>query len=635
MSPDSLQRFSRRVLLRSLLTLFLPWALLILVLTVLLYDRLLDAKLAPRLHDQQASLSEGLGVLNRYVASLRGNLLFLSQHPAMGAVLERGDPQNLALLRRLMLDFSQSSGRYDQIRWLDERGQERVRVDLREGRAVRVPDPELQNKADRYFFVEAMQLPPGAFYLSRFDLNQERGQLERPLKPTLRAATPLFDKAGRARGVLVLNYLGQVLLDRVGQISTRYGGYLELVDFEGYWIYSRNPGQAWGFMLDRPQDTVASRYPQSWARMRSQPSGQFIDAAGLWAFVRFDPGDSGDDPDGAERDSGRDWLLVSLLPVDILQSLRLQVFWQMLAFGAFMLFVGLAVVLRLALTEADRDRALAGLEARGDELAQSNRQLTDTVEALQRTRGALIQAEKLSSLGTLVAGVAHELNTPIGAASVAASALDKSREQLEQGFREGLQRSALERFLQRNAEGLAIILANLGRMALLTRAFKQLATDRASVERRRFDLVALVDEVMLVFAPRLKATSHRVLLNLPPSLMLDSYPGPLGQIVQNLIENALVHAFAPGESGTVRVRADIDDGGRHCVIEVEDDGCGMTEEVLARIFDPFFTTRRGSGGTGLGLHLTHQLAVDILGAELQVSSTPGRGTLFRVRLPLG
>ena len=121
-----------------------------------------------------------------------------------------------------------------------------------------------------------------------------------------------------------------------------------------------------------------------------------------------------------------------------------------------------------------------------------------------------------------------------------------------------MQRSALERFLQRNAEGLAIILANLGRMALLTRAFKQLATDRASVERRRFDLVALVDEVMLVFAPRLKATSHRVLLNLPPSLMLDSYPGPLGQIVQNLIENALVHAFAPGES--VRVRADIDDG---------------------------------------------------------------------------
>jgi signal transduction histidine kinase len=171
-------------------------------------------------------------------------------------------------------------------------------------------------------------------------------------------------------------------------------------------------------------------------------------------------------------------------------------------------------------------------------------------------------------------------------------------------------------------------------MAQLTRAFKQLASDRASTERRTFDLVELVREVMLVFALKLKQSPHQIILELPDSLMLDSYPGPLGQILQNLIDNALIHAFAPGMQGIVRVRLDHDSVARRCLIEVLDNGCGMSGEVLAKIFDPFFTTRRGQGGTGLGLHITHQLAVDILGAELHVHSSPGQGSQFRLHLAL-
>ncbi|TWC35605.1 C4-dicarboxylate-specific signal transduction histidine kinase [Pseudomonas sp. SJZ079] len=620
------------VLLRNLAIMFLPWALLILLLSVLLYERLLDGRLAPLLRDQQASITEGLGALNRRLSSVRGNLLFLTQQPLLAQMLERSGEAQRQQLVELFTEFSASTRDYDQIRWLDELGQERVRVDLRDQKVYQVPVAELQNKADRYYFTESMQLPAGAFYLSRFDLNQERGGVEQPLKPMLRAAMPVFDSAGKRRGVVVLNYLGKILLDRLQQVADAYGDSLSLVDHEGFWMLTSHSAGAWGFMLGKPDATLASRYPLSWERMGEESSGHFSDDAGIWSFAHFDPALSADNEEGA-KGVADSWMLVSLLPQESVSDTEREVLWRVLLCAGLMLAAGLAVVLRLSQAESARDRARRGLERRGEELAFSNDELQNTLEQLRRTQSALIQAEKLSSLGLLVAGVAHELNTPIGAASMAASTLQKSDEQLRQALQGGLQRSILERYMQRNAEGLEIVLGNLARMAQLTRAFKQLASDRASTERRQFDLVKLVHEVMLIFAPRLKQVPHRVCLELPECMILDSYPGPVGQILQNLIENALLHAFQVGMHGVITVRADFDSLRRLCRVEVKDNGCGMNEDVLARIFDPFFTTRRGLGGTGLGLHITHQLAVDILGAKLQVNSQLGQGTQFLLWLP--
>lgn len=615
---------------RNLMLLFLPWTLLILLLMVLLYERLLDAKLEPLLRDQQNSLNEGVGVLNRHLSALRSHVKFLTHQPLLTKVLEASTEENVHALSLLFQEFSDSTGVYDRIRWLDEYGTERVRVDLRNGRSEVVGADQLQNKASRYFFVEAMNLPVDEFYLSRFDLSQDFGVLEQPHKPTLRGASAVFDEQGKRRGILVLNYLGQVLLQRLRQVSEAYGGNLSLVDHEGYWMLAADPQDAWGFMLNKADATLANRHPQSWRKMRAERSGVFTDDTGFWAYNYFDPREQNGEPQVASEQ----WLLVSLIPSERVQMLRFEAFWQVLIFVCVMLGLGLAVAVRLAIAEIERDQAQRELESSSQALAHSNGELRETVEQLQRTRGALLQAEKLSSLGTLVAGVAHELNTPIGAASVAASTLHKGSQDVQKSFRDGLQRSVLERFLQRNDEGLAIILGNLTRMAQLTRAFKQLASDRASTERRSFDLVELVREVMLVFAPKLKQSPHQVSLEMPDSLLLDSYPGPLGQILQNLIDNALIHAFEPGMQGLVKVRVDHDVLVRSCLIEVTDNGVGMSADVLAKIFDPFFTTRRGRGGTGLGLHITHQLAVEILGADLQVRSTPGQGTQFCLRLVL-
>lgn len=620
--------------LRNLLLLFVPWTLLIVLVGGLLYDRLLDARLAPLLQVQEATLSESLNVLNRRLASVRDNLLFLSRQPLLLKALDSSSTVDSQVLAQLFEQFSSSARVYDQIRWIDERGQEQVRVEYSESQVKVVPPESLQNKSDRYYFIETMNLAKGEFYLSRFDLNQEEGKLQVPDKPTLRAATPIYDSQNKRRGILIINYLGQDILGRVKQVGVRLNNPVSLVDHEGYWMLAPDSEQTWGFMRGQPEATLAARYPQAWRAMQQSPSGQFTNEAGIWSYVSFDPREQPEFAPPSDNAGDQVWRLIALLPEAALHGHRAAVFGQVFGFGILMVGLGLMVTLKLAFSERERDTARQALEGSSVRLALSNQELQQSLEQLRRTQNALIQAEKLSSLGTMVAGVAHELNTPIGAASMAASTLEKSTQEIAGSFSQGLQRAALERYLQRSAEGLAMIITNLTRMALLTRAFKQLAGDRASTERRVFDLGGLIEEVLLVLSARLKNSGNQVQVMLAEKLVLDSYPGALGQILQNLIDNALIHAFETGQQGKVTVRAYMDTQANVCVMEVQDNGRGMSDEVLGKIFDPFFTTRRGQGGTGLGLHITHQLAVDVLGAQLSVRSVVGEGTWFTLRLPL-
>lgn len=617
---------------RNLLVLFLPWSLLIIVLSALLYERMLGDRLEPLLEAQADSQAEGVAVLERHLASLRGDLQFLSQQPLLTRALKYASDDSYAALSELFVEFSDSRGVYQRIRWLDETGMERVRVDGGSGKAKLVDAADLQNDSAAYYFVETMHLFRGESYLSRFDLDRQYrpdGTIS-ALVPILRAAVPVFSDRGERRGILILDYRAERMLGRLQETSVAYGGSLQLLDHEGYWMLGDRPEHAWGFMLGKPELTLASRQPSSWRRLQESQRGSFIDRAGFWTYSHFRPSDAA----SATSNQADHWVLLSHLPAEQLSALRRDVLWRVLLFFGLLQGLGLLISVRRAIDETRRLRAEHELYVSSQALALSNEQLQHTVDQLQRTRRALLQAEKLSSLGTMVAGVAHELNTPIGAASVAASTLERASQEFQGVMREGLKRTALERFVQRTDDGLSIVLTSLERMAQLTRAFKQLATDRASTERRRFDLRELVDEVVLLLQPKLRQGMHRVELEVPHGLMLDSYPGPLGQILQNLIDNALIHAFGPGTRGLVTVRGQVDEGQRQCLIEVIDDGQGMSEDLLQKIFDPFFTTRRGQGGTGLGLHITHQLAVDILGAQLDVASTPGQGSRFSIRLDL-
>lgn len=197
----------------------------------------------------------------------------------------------------------------------------------------------------------------------------------------------------------------------------------------------------------------------------------------------------------------------------------------------------------------------------------------------------------------------------------------------------GLTRSRLDAFIQTSKEGTDILMRSMRIAANLVSSFKQVAVDQSSENRRTFKLDATIDEILLTLRPSLRRTSHRLLSQLAPGITLESYPGPLGQVLSNLINNALIHGFEDRERGTIRVEATLQDE-KHIKIVVSDDGVGIPKKNLVRVFDPFFTTKLGRGGSGLGLNIVYNLVENILGGSISVESEVGQGACFTIILPL-
>lgn len=280
-----------------------------------------------------------------------------------------------------------------------------------------------------------------------------------------------------------------------------------------------------------------------------------------------------------------------------------------------------------------REREVHELNSRLEQrVAERTADLQAALEHLKRAQAELLQNEKLASLGALVAGVAHELNTPIGNAVTVSSSLLDAHRQVTDLMTTGLTRRALQDFLNDVGEGSQIIERNLSRAAELISSFKQLAVDQTSYQRRKFNLSEVVHEITLTMKPALRRTAIVLEASIPDELVLDSYPGPLGQILMNLINNALVHAYADNATGTVHLKAEPAEAG-WLSLSVKDDGCGMEPATQKRIFDPFYTTRLGKGGSGLGLHIVHTLTTGILGGRIEVRSEPRIGSVFQLHLP--
>ena len=273
------------------------------------------------------------------------------------------------------------------------------------------------------------------------------------------------------------------------------------------------------------------------------------------------------------------------------------------------------------------------INERTAELAGRNEELVNVLANLQRMQEQLVQADKLSSLGSIVAAVAHELNTPIGNALTVATTLQDLNKDFSQAVEHGLRRSVLDEFQSNCQQAADMLLRNLQRAAELIRSFKGVAVDRTSSQRREFELAEVVQETLLTLAPTLKHQPYQIHCQIPAGIRLDSYPGPLGQILSNLLNNAIVHAFAGRAEGQIDICAEQTDA-QHLTLRFSDNGGGIAPENLKRIFDPFFTTRLGQGGSGLGLNIVYNLATGLLGGSIRVDSTLGVGTSFTLEIPL-
>jgi signal transduction histidine kinase/purine-cytosine permease-like protein len=344
------------------------------------------------------------------------------------------------------------------------------------------------------------------------------------------------------------------------------------------------------------------------------------------------------------------------------------------AYGIFLVLIGIGSWW-LVLTQESRKLAQEELDQRNLQLQQEVKerqlaelqlqekaqQLEQTLLNLQQAEAQLIQTEKMAALGGLVAGIAHEINTPIGIGVTAASFLVEKTDGFSRRFHSGaMKRSDLEKFVDLAQQSAQMTLTNLQRAAALIQSFKQVAVDQSSESKRVFNLNDYVEEILLQLSPKLKATQHKIKVNYvlnseqysserrnledrnledrnledrkaDRALTLSSYPGAFSQIVTNLVINSLLHAYEPNDCGLITLN--FRQVEKQLIFEYADTGKGILPEHLSKIFEPFFTTKRGQGGSGLGLHIVYNLVTQKLGGTIHCESQPGQGTKFIIKLP--
>jgi signal transduction histidine kinase len=283
--------------------------------------------------------------------------------------------------------------------------------------------------------------------------------------------------------------------------------------------------------------------------------------------------------------------------------------------------------------EVFRENAIARREAE-QELRAAKEKAEGALLELNAAQQNLIDAERLAALGGLVAGVAHEVNNPIGISLTVASSLARRTDMFENDLKSGapLRRSQLEEFVKSSKDASQQLVGNLHRAGELIQSFKQVAVDRSHAERRLFSLSESTEQIVASLRPVLKKSPIKVTIDVPDGLTVDGYPGSYGQILTNLFLNAANHAFPDGKGGEIVITAR-KRGDSEIELIFADDGAGMSPDVQRQAFDPFFTTRRNEGGTGLGLHIVYNLVTQQLGGRMMLESRLGHGTTFRIIIP--
>lgn len=270
---------------------------------------------------------------------------------------------------------------------------------------------------------------------------------------------------------------------------------------------------------------------------------------------------------------------------------------------------------------------------RTQDLEKTNHDLTVAMERLKLTQSQLIQSEKMVALGGLVAGVSHEINTPVGVSVTAASHLQEKTKEITELFSKSLmKKSDLEKYINLSNESSEVILANLQRASELIKSFKQVAVDQSNEEKRSFKIKEYLSQVLLSLKPKLKKTNIAIGVNCEEDLEIYSYPGAFSQVITNLVMNSLVHAFNDGQEGTIIF--DIEKQDNNILFTYSDNGKGIDKEIIGKIFDPFFTTKRGQGGTGLGLNIIYNIVTQTLGGSITCESEPGTQTIFKIVFPI-
>jgi signal transduction histidine kinase len=555
--------------LRRLLLIFLPIALLTGSVVLALYwqERVADRDL----HEQAGTHLVDLhtAIIDREGKAVKSELLYLAGQSALRRYLA-GDPASREELEREYKEFCWRRGVYDQIRYLDITGRERVRINFNDGQPAIVPDDKLQPKADRYYFREAKELDRDQVFVSPFDLNVEHTEIERPLKPTVRFATPVFDDSGSKRGVLVLNYLGAALLGKLAEVSGTFPGTALLLNRQGYYLRGPTADDEWGFMLGHER-TFALQHPEAWSHISTGTEGQFLTDDGLFTYRNLEPRPASG-PEG--RDAGL--IVVAHTPPAVLQGRSAQLLRRLLLLYAVVLVVLLLLAWYLAYVgtlRRDHEQRLAESEAR---LRTLSAQLMTAQEEERR-------------------GISRDLHDELGQV-VTSMTLD-------------LQRAGQATDTARKDELIGRALVGAGR---LLDGIHEIA---ARIRPPMLDDLGLKDAVQSLLSDYEWRSGVAATLDL--RFEHDAVPAAVSENIYRILQEALTNVARHAQAKEVRVSLHV--APDQVALSVRDAGVG---------FDP-----AGQDGKRLGL-LGMRERAELLGGTFAVSAQPGRGTEIRVTLPL-
>lgn len=513
--------------------------------------------------------------------------------------------------------FRLISEHISQIRWLDNSGLERVRINIKNSQVETVPTAGLQDKAKRYYYVQGMQTPYGETLLTPIDLNIEHGQVVTPYEPTLRAVTKLKTTNGKVMGLLVLNYNLDSLLKRISALKTsRYT--IELMNNHGHWLIAEEEGVAWQHAFGEYLNRFSNRYPKAWLTLKNNQDTRLFEVdleGGRPASIQSNSvadGLHGHDvyyavsqvrPSAWQSEwQYRAWVIVFITSITYaLFGLLSYYYWRHLAQRRQY----------VAKVEQDKQR----LEVMFQSLQQANKKLVSLQEEL-------VEQSKMSALGMMVAGVGHELNTPLGGIRMSLSSLPHLLNRLSLDESEDLE-------VMR--ETLAIAEQNLTHAIEIVAQFKRITKQRMHQDKSHFDVHDMVEDVLAPLKQLLKSYPHITIHNRVASEQTWlAAPGVIGQVLQNLIMNALEHAFAQNELGVIQIMASVED---QYVIEVHDNGHGIPGELIDTIWEPFVTSGRSDKHTGLGLYMVYQWVHNLLDGTIHVQSS-SEGTRFSIAIPI-
>ncbi len=615
---------------RHLLGLMLPWLVLTVVGVPMLFVETEKAMQKATLRARDAVRQEVQQVFVRTLDLLRHDVIFLAEMPG-AARLDDVSPGSA--MTRLFESFARGNRHYDKVRWIDESGRERISIDQHDGQFSVAPPAALQDRHGSAFFRDTIDLGKGAVYFSPIDLGVERDRDAQPPKPMLRASTPVFDEQGR-RGIVIIDYCATSLMDRLQSLAGGNAFGVYLLNDDGYWLRGPDPAADWAWQRGAPELTASRLHPALWHAIEASDSGLVRDASGEWTFDRLSPSWHLGDPD---RSLLADQQLGLRVLVHVPRETLKDVGWRIrVAVGtvALLLIVGGSVfVWRLA-------SSLETSARRARELERLNGALVDAGRNLDAMQGELARVARLSSLGLMVAGVAHEMTAPLSGVAQAVGSAQQHLAELMRRANNGMRRSELDRLIGDSRDALQQAAEQARRANGIVQRFEQVAVDRTTLDRREFDLAEVIADADPLLSHAASDQPVTVRVDLARGIGMDGYPGPLAQVLSYLLANAITHGFTPGRTGLVTVSAR-SAGVDEAVIFVRDNGKGIPQASLPRVFDPFYTTARGNGCTGLGLHIVHQLVTEVLGGSIWIESTAladrpdalHHGTTVTVRLP--